>query len=278
MTTPNQNAAVEVCTRKEPITESSLEKLARSIDKKQGEIENHANSMISLACDIGAQLDEAKSKMEHGKWRSWVAENISFGHKQAAKYLRLYNNRDFLAKGPSEGFLTSIDAAVTFISSEKKRLEAPDSVKTKSSPEAETPVEQYSVGDEGVEEFSLDEACDAAGEDRPKGTGKSEDISNVTSVVEDHDEPPDDTLLISKSRTKKTRTIEGEYTEVDSAPTKDVEETEKKTPTPVIDITNEKDIKTVLRALDPEGKPLTPRRLKTAHNAFKRLLEAGKHG
>ena len=221
--TPNQNPLVDTSTNSGI---DRLGELAVSINNKQGKIESHANNMISLACEIGAQLDEAKRAVKHGQWKSWVDENISLGHKQAAKYIRLYNNRDFLAKGPSEGFLTSIDTAVTFIKSEKKKLEAPDPVNAKSSPEAESPVEQHSVDDEGVEGFSLDEACDAAGEDCPKRTDKLGDVSNDTSAVETDDEPSDDTTLFDESQARGTHTINGDYTKVDSAAT-DVAEAEK---------------------------------------------------
>lgn len=221
--TPNQNPLVDASTNSEI---DRLGDLASNINEKQRQINNHQADMINLAAETGVLLTKAKAQVKHGEWSAWVDANTCVGRKQASKYMKLSDNEPLLSNVPSTRHLTSIDSAISYIASEKKRLDAPKSVKAKSSPEVETPAEQYTVDDEGVEGFSLDEACDAAGEDCPKRTDKLGDVSNDTSAVETDDEPSDDTTLFDESQARGTHTIDGDYTKVDSAAT-DVAEAEK---------------------------------------------------
>lgn len=45
---------------------------------------------------VGEALSKQKGKIPHGGWIPWVEANLKFGHKQAAKYMRVFENKETL--------------------------------------------------------------------------------------------------------------------------------------------------------------------------------------
>ncbi len=63
------------------------------IHKLYKEIESAGKVMIDKAIRIGELLVEQKEALEHGDWIPWVEDNLPFERGQAARYMRVYENR-----------------------------------------------------------------------------------------------------------------------------------------------------------------------------------------
>tara|TARA_R110000803_G_C11936027_1_gene315993 strand:- start:545 stop:1117 length:573 start_codon:yes stop_codon:yes gene_type:complete len=62
---------------------------------------------LRLAIKCGELLNEAKEKVPHGDWLNWVETNLTVGHRQAQKLMRVAANRDkILADANSPTYLT----------------------------------------------------------------------------------------------------------------------------------------------------------------------------
>ena len=42
----------------------------------------------------GELLTQMKSQVGHGHWRVWIAENLAFSWRTAARYMALFNHKD----------------------------------------------------------------------------------------------------------------------------------------------------------------------------------------
>ena len=89
--------------------------VVEKINAKHAEIVGHACSMIDLGIEIGKELTGAKSQGEHGSWEAWVEENLTFGVRQASKYMYLAKHVDLLPNRTSDSDLVSLDDAVEHI-------------------------------------------------------------------------------------------------------------------------------------------------------------------
>lgn len=61
-----------------------------------------ATDIVNAFADVGEALSKQKEKMAHGEWTPWVKDNLKFGVKQAAKYMRVFKNKnELLSSGES---------------------------------------------------------------------------------------------------------------------------------------------------------------------------------
>lgn len=63
-----------------------------------------ARTAIEHAVECGRLLIEAKTQVGHGGWLTWVDEHLTFGARQAAKYMRLHRHRKELNRNRSSDF------------------------------------------------------------------------------------------------------------------------------------------------------------------------------
>lgn len=91
----------------------SLPALAKEITMLHDICQQDSRSAIERAIQVGEKLAEAKSQVSHGEWIPWVEKNLPFGRIQAAKYMRVYENRDKL---PNETSSIHLAEAVSLLS------------------------------------------------------------------------------------------------------------------------------------------------------------------
>ena len=53
-------------------------------------------TFLKHAIECGRLLIEAKATLPHGAWLPWLEANVSFGARQAQKYMRLADHADAL--------------------------------------------------------------------------------------------------------------------------------------------------------------------------------------
>lgn len=67
----------------------ALPELATKINTTVRAAEDKARSALSLALEAGRLLNDAKSRVEHGAWDAWLAENCEMAPRTARSYMRL---------------------------------------------------------------------------------------------------------------------------------------------------------------------------------------------
>ena len=73
-----------------PDSDLALSDLAQRINSAAKAAETHAKSAMQAAFEVGALLNQAKAKVEHGKWECWLLENCrSIAPRTAQSYMRL---------------------------------------------------------------------------------------------------------------------------------------------------------------------------------------------
>lgn len=66
-----------------------LHRLAGQIREEHARCETSARTMLEHAREVGRLLIEAKSKVQHGGWETWVADNCGFSLRTGQAYMRL---------------------------------------------------------------------------------------------------------------------------------------------------------------------------------------------
>jgi DNA N-6-adenine-methyltransferase (Dam)/Protein of unknown function (DUF3102) len=92
-----------------------LPELAGRIEAEHQAVHRAARTALEHAAECGRLLIEAKSSVGHGGWLPWIEANLSFGERQAQKYMRLAQNTDALPDANSNSHLT-IDGALKLLS------------------------------------------------------------------------------------------------------------------------------------------------------------------
>ena len=88
--------------------------LAERIEEAHRSATRNARNALELAALCGELLIEAKEQVGHGGWLAWVEANLSFGDRQARKYMRLAQHFDQI--GSQNADLT-LDKAVALLAS-----------------------------------------------------------------------------------------------------------------------------------------------------------------
>jgi hypothetical protein len=88
--------------------------LVAQIEAEHAAAHDAARSAIEHAIACGQLLAEAKAGVGHGAWLPWVKTNLSFGERQARKYMRLARHVDELPNRTLNSDLT-IDGALALL-------------------------------------------------------------------------------------------------------------------------------------------------------------------
>jgi hypothetical protein len=91
--------------------------LAERIEGAHKSATSFARNALEFAALCGELLLEAKEQVGHGNWLAWVEANLSFGDRQARKYMRLAQHVDQI--GIENADLT-LDQAVALLASPKE--------------------------------------------------------------------------------------------------------------------------------------------------------------
>lgn len=97
--------------------------LAAKINTEHGKALDAAKTAISHAVNIGAMLTDAKSHIDHGGWLAWVEKNLSFGDRQASKYMRLAKDKDAIEANRNSDSDLSIDDALKLLAPRPSKRE-----------------------------------------------------------------------------------------------------------------------------------------------------------
>ena len=84
-----------------------------------------ARTAIEHAVECGRLLIEAKAQIGHGGWLAWVEEHLTFGARQATKYMRLQRHRGHLANRNCGSDL-GVNAALGLLATPKNHVGAGD--------------------------------------------------------------------------------------------------------------------------------------------------------
>ena len=95
--------------------------LARQIEAEHRAAVDAAHNAIERASACGRLLIQAKARVGHGQWLAWVAAHLSFGDRQARKYMQLAQHRDQI--GLENADLT-LDGALALIAAQRRETPA----------------------------------------------------------------------------------------------------------------------------------------------------------
>lgn len=71
---------------------TTLQDLAGTINNEYAAAQSDAHSAVQHAIACGRALIEAKAKCNHGEWKDWLDENVSFSQRHALRYMNLAAN------------------------------------------------------------------------------------------------------------------------------------------------------------------------------------------
>ena len=74
-------------------TDKQLSALAAKAERLHHQTYRWAAGAIYNAMRCGDVLIKAKGKLKHGEWEAWAQTNLTFGIRQAQKYMKLAENR-----------------------------------------------------------------------------------------------------------------------------------------------------------------------------------------
>jgi hypothetical protein len=66
------------------------------INRRHRRIMELGKQALDEAIDIGRDLSEIKTSLDHGQWLPWLEKNAEFTARSATRYMRLWDNRDRL--------------------------------------------------------------------------------------------------------------------------------------------------------------------------------------
>jgi len=88
--------------------------LVRRIERAHEEATGAARTAVQHAIECGRLLREAREQRRHGEWLAWVRNSLSFGVRQAQKYMRLAEHAHALPNANS-GTHLSINEALELL-------------------------------------------------------------------------------------------------------------------------------------------------------------------
>lgn len=92
----------------------ALPMLAAAINAAHHEAHAAAATAMERAYECGRLLSEARAAVAHGQWLTWIDGNLSFGARQAQKYIRLFTHFESLPDANCNAHL-GIDRALEAI-------------------------------------------------------------------------------------------------------------------------------------------------------------------
>jgi hypothetical protein len=110
--------------------------LAERIEAAHTSATRYARNALEFAALCGELLLEAKAQVGHGNWLAWVEANLTFGERQARKYMRLAQHFDQIG---SENADLTLDQAVALLAAPKDASHTLRVMGSSESPEWYTP-------------------------------------------------------------------------------------------------------------------------------------------
>lgn len=110
--------------------------LARQIEAEHRAAVDAAHNAIERASACGRLLIQAKARVGHGQWLAWVAAHLSFGDRQARKYMQLAQHCDQI--GLENADLT-LDGALALIAAQRRETPAAPTTASDPAVPARTP-------------------------------------------------------------------------------------------------------------------------------------------
>jgi hypothetical protein len=101
----------------------SIGDLARQIEIEHRAFVDAATNAMEKAIRCGKLLLQAKARVGHGGWLDWIKEHLSFGARQAQKYMSIAQHPE-LANANSNSYLT-IDGALPLIAAQRCETPTP---------------------------------------------------------------------------------------------------------------------------------------------------------
>jgi hypothetical protein len=86
----------------------ALPDLAQAIDREHQAAHQAARNALDHALECGRLLIQAKAAVPHGGWLSWLEANVSFGPRQAQKYMRLAEHEEETRNATSGSHLGAV--------------------------------------------------------------------------------------------------------------------------------------------------------------------------
>lgn len=100
-----------------------IEELAQLANELHSEVESHLRTGLLKAKRCGEVLIEAKSKVKHGEWMTWITNNFHASHQTACAYIRIAKHwqrlEPLIEKPDVFGAIETIDHALKLISKYK---------------------------------------------------------------------------------------------------------------------------------------------------------------
>ena len=90
-----------------PETEPSYLDLAEPIRAAHEAYTEGMRTTLEKGFEVGRLLTEAKGKVKHGYWETFVKEYCNFGISMAQNYMKCYGEREYLAKAQQNGPLAT---------------------------------------------------------------------------------------------------------------------------------------------------------------------------
>jgi Protein of unknown function (DUF3102) len=102
------------------VTITSGQALAAEIEAAHQAATGAARSAVEHAIECGRLLIQAKASVAHGEWLPWIEANLTFGPRQAQKYMRLADRAEALPNAHPDAHLT-IDGAMALLAGSRDR-------------------------------------------------------------------------------------------------------------------------------------------------------------
>lgn len=111
---------------------ADLPTLARELNRGHREVQAYARRALGKAKRNGEYLNEAKKHVAHGRWLTWIKENLEFSDRTAQGYMKISENWRLI----EEQQVNSVRDALALIATQKTAA-----IEKKPKPKA-APVEQ----------------------------------------------------------------------------------------------------------------------------------------
>jgi DUF3102 family protein len=76
----------------------SLNSIGKEVSRLHREIHAAASAVLTKAIRVGELLYDAKARVQHGGWATWLRENVDFTDRTARNYLACYERRGELKR------------------------------------------------------------------------------------------------------------------------------------------------------------------------------------
>jgi hypothetical protein len=165
----------------------SLDKLAAEINEAHRNVGRCGSEQVAHALVAGARLIEAKSRVKHGEWLPWLAENFEFSPRTAQTYMWLAQRAEDAQRVSHLG-LGGVLAALR--ASSRGLVGGPDTLMhalIHRAANSERPERAITIGLDGLELAPADRAAASSARRQPEVRGYLAAISEVLGMLAEVD-------------------------------------------------------------------------------------------